>query len=82
MRIRLPNDLKERIEAAAHQGRRSMNAEIIARLEASLNAEESRLPPAMEEELAAMRRAFERQVNEVVEDFKKRRQKIEQAGAG
>lgn len=35
MKIRLPADLKEEIEAAAKQSGRSMNAEIVARLEAS-----------------------------------------------
>lgn len=33
MNIRLPLDLKERIEAAAKAGNRSMNAEIVSRLE-------------------------------------------------
>lgn len=34
--LRLPVELKERIQAAARESNRSMNAEIIARLEATL----------------------------------------------
>lgn len=33
--IRIPNDLKERIDAAARENRRSRNAEVITRLEES-----------------------------------------------
>ncbi|MBB2775722.1 UNVERIFIED_ORG: hypothetical protein HNP28_001010 [Comamonas terrigena] len=36
MKIRLPADLKDQIEAAAKDSGRSMNAEIVARLEESL----------------------------------------------
>lgn len=35
-KLRLPADLKNRIEEAAESGNRSMNAEIIARLEGSM----------------------------------------------
>ncbi|MBV7417901.1 Arc family DNA-binding protein [Comamonas sp. CMM03] len=38
MKIRLPADLKDQIEAASKQSGRSMNAEIVARLEGSFNA--------------------------------------------
>jgi len=34
-RLRFPNDLREKVEAAARENKRSMTAEIIARLEAS-----------------------------------------------
>ena len=37
LRIRLPEALKAKIQALAAENRRSMNAEIVARLEASLN---------------------------------------------
>lgn len=37
MKIRLPADLKDQIEAIAKQSGRSMNAEIVARLQESLN---------------------------------------------
>ncbi|MBS7542519.1 Arc family DNA-binding protein [Ancylobacter oerskovii] len=38
--LRMMPDLRERIEAAARENGRSMNAEIVARLEASFEAEE------------------------------------------
>lgn len=40
MKIRLPADLKDQIEAAAKAAGRSMNAEIVARLEQSFKQEE------------------------------------------
>ncbi|MED5545788.1 MAG: Arc family DNA-binding protein [Pseudomonadota bacterium] len=39
--LRMPPDLKERIQAAAIENNRSMNAEIVSRLEASLVPGES-----------------------------------------
>ena len=36
-KLRLPQELKDQIETAAKQSGRSMNAEIVARLQASLN---------------------------------------------
>ena len=39
MKIRLPADLKDQIEAAAKAAGRSMNAEIVARLERSFTAD-------------------------------------------
>lgn len=39
LRIRLPSDLKEKIEEAAKSNNRSMNAEIVQRLEASMLTE-------------------------------------------
>lgn len=47
MRIRLPEDLKAKVKACAEGNRRSMNAEILARLEWSLQEEshEKRAPP-------------------------------------
>lgn len=49
LRIRIEDDLKEKLKDAAWANRRSMNAEIIARLEASF---ESRPDPATTELLA------------------------------
>lgn len=37
MKIRLPGELKERIERAAVEAQRTLNAEIVARLHASFN---------------------------------------------
>jgi|GEM_PF-3086820 len=42
-RVRIPEDLKEKIRASAEEYNRSMGADIVARLEASFAAEES--PP-------------------------------------
>lgn len=41
MKIRLPPDLKAKVEQAAVSGNRSMGAEIVARLEASFSGEDS-----------------------------------------
>ncbi|SMF93936.1 Arc-like DNA binding domain-containing protein [Methylomagnum ishizawai] len=57
MKIRLPEDLKARIEESAYQNRRSMNAEIVARLEASYAPAASELKEYakdQEERLASM----------------------------
>lgn len=37
MKVRLPADLKDQVEAAAKTNNRSMNAEIVARLQASFS---------------------------------------------
>lgn len=44
MKIRLPADLKDQIEAASKQSGRSMNAEIVARLEGSFQPASPRAP--------------------------------------
>lgn len=44
-RVRIPEDLKEKIRASAEEYNRSMGADIIARLEASFAAEETPPPP-------------------------------------
>jgi hypothetical protein len=41
MRIRLPVDLKRRVQDAAEDNKRSMNAEIVSRLEASFRQPKS-----------------------------------------
>lgn len=43
LRIRLPIELKEKIEASSKENNRSMNAEIVHRLEASLSKEDLNL---------------------------------------
>ncbi|WP_075800259.1 Arc family DNA-binding protein [Roseomonas gilardii] len=43
-RIRMPSALKEALEAAAFEANRSFNAEVIARLEASLEPQPSAEP--------------------------------------
>jgi hypothetical protein len=45
IRIRLPPELKEKIKEAAHDNRRSMNAEVIARLQASFEEDAGELTP-------------------------------------
>ena len=44
-RVRIPEELKEKIRASAEEYNRSMGADIIARLEASFAAEETPPPP-------------------------------------
>jgi hypothetical protein len=43
--LRLPRDLHEKVVSAANASGRSMNAEIIARLQASFSPSENALPP-------------------------------------
>lgn len=43
-RVRIPEELKEKIRASAEEYNRSMGADIVARLEASFAAEESPRP--------------------------------------
>jgi hypothetical protein len=45
IRIRLPPKLKEKIKEAAHDNRRSMNAEVIARLQASFEEDAGEVTP-------------------------------------
>jgi hypothetical protein len=45
IRIRLPPELKEKIKEAAHDNRRSMNAEVLARLQASFEEDAGELTP-------------------------------------
>lgn len=49
MKIRLPADLKDSIEAAAKELGRSMNAEIVARLEETFAHPRDRIPGTPEE---------------------------------
>lgn len=51
--LRLPPDLKERIAKAAQESKRSMNAEIVARLEASFGGQ------AVEARLAGLERLID-----------------------
>lgn len=44
-RVRIPEELKEKIRASAEEYNRSMGADIVARLEASFAAEESPKSP-------------------------------------
>lgn len=55
LKIRLPEDLKARIEEAAKANGRSMNAEIVARLEASLQHTPQDEVSLMQELLQALR---------------------------
>ncbi|MDH1337415.1 Arc family DNA-binding protein [Comamonas thiooxydans] len=47
-KLRLPQDLKDQIEAAAKEAGRSMNAEIVARLEGSFGLQNPAAPWAKE----------------------------------
>ena len=61
MKVRLSADLREKIEASARRNNRTMNAEIVARLERSFYAEEqvlSSLPSHdLEDRLAKLEQA-------------------------
>lgn len=76
MKIRLPRDLKERIEAAATAANRSWNGEIVHRLEASFNGQMTGLPPTpshqLEEELADL----QEQVGNVMSELQHLRQQV------
>jgi hypothetical protein len=68
MRIRIPHDLKEQIEEASYQNRRSMNAEIVARLKASFASEAEAQRQDEDERLAEMiSEMFEVKMNEMLE---------------
>lgn len=63
MKIRLPADLKDQIEAVAKQSGRSMNAEIVARLEGSFDATAGGVDAeAFIKELEFVRHAYAQQV--------------------
>lgn len=72
MKIRLPRDLKERIEAAATAANRSWNGEIVHRLESSFQGVIAPAPAtsasALAEEVAGLKsqlRALRKQVGEI-----------------
>lgn len=44
--VRVPQSIRDRLKMAAERNRRSFNAEIVIRLEASLNAENEEAPGA------------------------------------
>lgn len=52
VRVRLPEPLKTQIQAAAADARRSMNAEIVSRLEASFGTEKGEINPVATTDLA------------------------------
>lgn len=62
-KLRIPEELKARIDEAAKESRRSINAEIIARLEQSFPRSASfPLPPKLAEQIATL----DRQVAEIM----------------
>lgn len=78
-KLRLPQDLKDRIEASSKMSGRSMNAEIVARLQASYRATDCADPA-----LACSEPACHYGVQlgaEAVERIEKRLERIEQAVA-
>jgi predicted HicB family RNase H-like nuclease len=44
--VRMPPELKERLREAASENRRSLNAEVVKRLEQSLDTEKAKAPNA------------------------------------
>lgn len=71
MKIRLPADLKDRIEAASKQASRSMNAEIVVRLEGSFEAGVGAKAQAFQSglEVASLRIEIERLKHERMQFF-------------
>lgn len=68
-KLRLPQELKDRIARAADDNNRSMNAEMVARLDASFRGTDQSAPPASElETLAEQVRALERKLNAIPAD--------------
>ena len=68
--IRLPLELKERIRIIGDQNGRSMNAEIVHRLEQSFEAEakSAETPDKLEQLLSKHMRSFEKRVLERVRE--------------
>jgi hypothetical protein len=69
MKIRLPEPLKERIEEAARESGRSMNAEIAWRLEESFNGKAGQ---AAEREAKSMSRLLDEQLRTRLQDVRGR----------
>lgn len=63
--VRFPDGMRDRIKAAAEANNRSMNAEIVNRLEASLDAE---LPKAQHVNFSSPA-AYDRQVDDLLSPF-------------
>lgn len=79
MRIRLPDDVKAKVKARAEENHRSMNAEIVARLEWSIQAEVQQpgggsgwIAKAKENSMAA----FEKRLAELEIEFAKLRKAV------
>lgn len=49
--LRFPEGMRAQIKAAAEENGRTMNAEIVARLEASFSSSSPGMPPTLREEL-------------------------------
>lgn len=62
--LRLPEGMRERIKAAAEAAHRSMNAEIVARLEESFLEPESLVPPEV-----TLDAEEEERMNKIMMDF-------------
>lgn len=59
--MRIPADLKDRLDAAAEESRRSMTAEVVARLQESFETKAGVTPDSLAQELAFIRHLHERQ---------------------
>lgn len=70
--LRIPKALHERLALAADDASHSMNAEIISRLEESFLSTKDGLAPDVEAQLAVVRRAFERQLDDTLAAIKSR----------
>lgn len=65
--LRLPDGLREKIAQAAVENKRSMNAEIVARIEQTLNAGTSLAPPLLVQNFDDLMTEFMRRYNIAME---------------
>jgi hypothetical protein len=69
MKVRLPADLRRKIETAARDNNRTMNAEIAVRLEQSFRKEGRAVrpvqPPELEERLERLERFMEERIDKM-----------------
>lgn len=70
--LRMPGHLRERVEKAAELNKRSLNAEILARLEESLTAEQIASGSEAEKRLSA-------QFSSLMSEFQKLKEKLDKS---
>ncbi len=70
--LRMPQDIRRQIEQAAENNKRSLNAEILARLEESLTAEQIASGSEAEKRLSA-------QFSSLMSEFQKLKEKLDKS---
>ncbi|MBF0620817.1 MAG: Arc family DNA-binding protein [Magnetococcales bacterium] len=71
-KLRLPQELKKKIEEAAQKNDRSMNAEIIARLKSSLN-ESSKSNASSGEDIGELSQVVRQVLDDSIQEFAEQR---------